>query len=267
MREDGPSFTARGVAVARSQLERPSTPTGDPAADERLTATLIDGFVDDARRRDDGVRFFRYMEVRTAFFDDAVLRAVQDGFPQIVILGAGYDGRALRFRAPGTRFFEVDHPATQRDKRARLAAVDANEQGITFVSADFTEPGLADALHAAGHDATTPSQFLCEGVLRYLPEEWFRALLQAAAERAAPGSRFAVSISTREAEATGAAWEAEEQRQRALADIGEPVLTVPSRATALRWLEDAGWTIENIGEVADAAPATRRGRLLVAATR
>jgi len=34
-----------------------------------------------------------------------------------VILGAGYDDRALRFRSPGVRFFELDHPDTQADKR------------------------------------------------------------------------------------------------------------------------------------------------------
>src|SRR5690348_4570143 len=102
MREDGPSLTARGVAVARLRLERPSTPTGDPAADERLAAMLADGFV--RERAGHGPAsyggFGSWVAARTRFFDDAVLRAIAVGVPQIVILGAGYDGRALRFRAP-----------------------------------------------------------------------------------------------------------------------------------------------------------------------
>ena len=92
-----------------------------------------------------------WVTARTRFVDDAVVRALGDGVAQIVLLGAGYDSRALRFRTPGVTFFEVDHPATQADKRERLAAVDASTDGIEFVAADFNEPGLAEALAAHGH--------------------------------------------------------------------------------------------------------------------
>ena len=37
--------------------------------------------------------------------------------------------------------------------------IGASTDGITFVAADFTEPGLADALAGAGYDATKPSLF------------------------------------------------------------------------------------------------------------
>ena len=40
--------------------------------------------------------------------------------PKVIIVGAGYDGRAIRYARPGVRWFEVDHPATQRDKLERL---------------------------------------------------------------------------------------------------------------------------------------------------
>ena len=62
---------------------------------------------------------------RTRFFDDRVLAALSAGIRQVVILGAGYDDRALRFRSPGVRFFELDHPATQADKARRLRAMKA----------------------------------------------------------------------------------------------------------------------------------------------
>ena len=38
-----------------------------------------------------------------------------------MIVGAGYDGRALRYGGPGIRWWEVDRAGTQTDKRARLA--------------------------------------------------------------------------------------------------------------------------------------------------
>jgi len=40
--------------------------------------------------------------------------------PPVVILGAGYDTRAARLPRAGVKFFEVDHPATQAEKRERL---------------------------------------------------------------------------------------------------------------------------------------------------
>ncbi len=170
----------------------------------------------------------RHIRARTAFFDDAVLRAIERGLTQVVILGAGYDGRALRFRTPGVQFFEVDHPATQADKRGRLARLHVGTDGISFVPADFTEPGLEERLADAGHRAAEPTQFLLEGVLRYLPEAAVRNLLTTARRLAAGGSELAVSISTRlptEDHDGLAARSAAEQR---LADVGEAVLTVPS---------------------------------------
>jgi methyltransferase (TIGR00027 family) len=181
-----------------------------------------------------------------------------------VTLGAGYDGRALRFRAPGVQFFEVDHPATQLDKRQRLEAVGAPIEHIVFVAADFTQPGLGAGLADAGHERDRTTLFICEGVLRYLPEDAFRALLAVAGERAAPGSVLAVSISTRERGTDEPAWRVE--RDLRLAEAGEPVLTVPPRAVALQWLSEAGWTPRE-NDVAEATPNGRRGRLLVHADR
>src|SRR6266545_6566886 len=215
MRVDGPSLTARGVAAARLELERAAAPTGDPGAEERLARSLAQeaeemaGGVTDGgaaqrpgrperrQRRQPGGDFFAFLAARTRFFDDAVLRAIDGGVRQIVILGAGYDGRPLRFRTPGVRFFEVDHPATQGDKRRRLSEIGAATDDIAFVPADFTEPGLATVLTAGGYDRQQRSLVTCEGVLRYLPEPWFRELLSVTSEMATPGSELAVSISTR----------------------------------------------------------------------
>jgi len=269
VRSDAPSLTAQLVAVARSALERPSAPTGDAAADERLTALVAGGGSARLSRRpaDDLDGLFDYIAVRTAFFDQAVVRAIGEGVGQVVILGAGYDGRALRFRSPGVRFFEVDHPATQQDKRARLAEVGATVDDVTFVAADFTEPGLGDALAAAGHDRRQRSLFVLEGVLRYLPERWYRELLRTLATGAALGSELAVSISTRDPDDDATEAAARRERERLLEASGEPVLTVPESTVALAWVADAGWSVRRVADVADAAPGLRRGRLLVRATR
>ncbi len=269
MKPDAPSLTARGVALAHASYDRPSSITGDPAAERRLAVSLAEGIdtealsrhrVAAAARRDDG--FLHFLVLRTRFFDEAVVRALDHDVRQIVVLGAGYDARALRFHTPGVCFFEVDHPATQADKRARLDQVGASLEGLTFVAADFTEPGLAAALGAAGHDPAQPTQFLCEGVLRYLPEDWVHELLRVAAQLATPASELAVSISTRD----GNPRAGDDERRRALAAQGEPVLTVPTRDVALQWVADAGWTVLSVSDGTDANPPSRH-RLLVRARR
>jgi methyltransferase (TIGR00027 family) len=264
MRAGVTSETARGVAIARSTLDRPGWPTGDTGADDRLVATLIEGFTRDPSNRraraDSG--FFRWLGARTRFFDDAVVGALQDGVEQIVVLGAGYDGRALRYRTPHVRFFEVDHPATQVDKLRRLREIHAPIEDIVFVPADFTDSGgVGDRLDRAGHDPGRRTLFMCEGVLRYLPERSYRELLRVSAARAASGSALAVSVSTRDR----ARDDRERAREEALAESGEAVLTVPPADIALEWLANAGWHLDSVTD-ADAGHDTRsdrRGRLLV----
>jgi methyltransferase (TIGR00027 family) len=249
-------MTARGVALARSFLDRPLWPSGDAEAEERLASELAAGY-ERRNAREGGRNIFGWITERTKFFDAAVVRALESGVRQIVLLGAGYDGRPLRYRTPGVRFFEVDHPATQADKRARLADVDASTEGIAFVAADFTEPGLADALTAAQFDSSQRAFFMCEGVLRYLPESAFRELLRVTAAISAPSSELAASVSTRDTDQT----DEERSREDRLAAAGEAVLTVPPREVALGWIADAGWSVDEVDGIAG------RGRLLVHARR
>jgi methyltransferase (TIGR00027 family) len=263
MDADTPSLTAAGVAIARAFLPRASTATGDADTGARLAELLTDRIPTRAglhERRD----FLGFLAARTRFIDDAVLDAQAAGVSQIVILGAGYDDRPLRFRAPSVRFFEVDHPATQADKRRLLASIGASADDVTFVAQDFTLPGLAEALARAGLERSRASLFICEGVLRYLPEQSFRDLLRATAEMSAPDSALAATISTSETPTGGDP--ATEARERRIADAGEPVLTVPTRDTTLIWLSVAGWTNLDVQDVADLVPGTKPGRLLVRAS-
>jgi methyltransferase (TIGR00027 family) len=164
MRGTRPSFTARRVAQIRAELVRPEVITGDAAAELRLYRSL-----GRPRQGRVGRTLRERSKRRTAFFDRQTLDAIGRGVRQVVIVGAGYDGRALRFATPEVRFFEVDHPATQNDKRARLTALEATLGDTVFVPVDLTVDDVASALHAVGHDAARPSLFLVEGLLGYLP--------------------------------------------------------------------------------------------------
>lgn len=79
-----------------------------------------------------------YIALRTAAIDAAVRDAFTAGATLLVILGAGYDGRAWRMpELKGKRVFEIDHPATQGRKRAHLSELPAAVGDVSFVSIDF----------------------------------------------------------------------------------------------------------------------------------
>ncbi len=124
---------------------------------------------------------FRHMElwiaVRTSFMDEVLRRCVEaEGISQVVILGAGFDSRSARLAQSGLRFFEVDHPATQEDKRARLAGLSGYPmESTTFAGCDFESAGdPIAALVDAGLDPEGPTLVIWEGVTPYLSEEAVR---------------------------------------------------------------------------------------------
>jgi len=203
------------------------------------------------------------MQARTAFFDDEVLQAVTSGVTQVVIVGAGYDGRALRFRRPGVRFFEMDHPATQLDKRRRVEDLGVSLDHVTFASIDLMQERITDGLAAAGHDPDQRSLFLCEGLLLYLTAPVVESLLGDLRSRSAPGSRLAVS--TREDPPGGSRLAGRGSGRRLfLALIGEPRRSSFGIGEFVPFLERTGWTV--VREVSRDTPrADRRRRLLLAA--
>jgi methyltransferase (TIGR00027 family) len=130
------------------------------------------------------------MVPRTVVIDDAVRE--RPG-PQLVILGAGLDGRAWRMpELAGVAVFEVDQPASQRDKRDRAARLPGTPP--VFVPVDFGRDSLGDALAAAGHRAEAATTWVWEGVVPYLTEAEVAATVAAVAARSAPGSRLIVNF-------------------------------------------------------------------------
>lgn len=130
------------------------------------------------------------MAVRTLFVDDAAREAAH---PQVVILGAGLDGRAWRMKElRDAVVFEVDHPDTQSYKRARIGALPPAAREVKFVSVDFTRDDLGQRLAEAGHDPAKPTTWIWEGVVMYLTPAQVEATLAIVAKRSARGSRLVI---------------------------------------------------------------------------
>ena len=128
---------------------------------------------------------------RTVAIDDAVSE-----WPaaQVVILGAGLDGRA--WRMPGLAsvdVFEVDHPTSQRDKRDRVGELPSLARSLRFVPVDFTGDDLDGALASAGHEPATATTWIWEGVVPYLTPAEVGATALVVGGRSAPGSRLVVN--------------------------------------------------------------------------
>jgi len=191
-----PSLTALRVAALRRSFARLPHTSGDPAAEDRLvTAILGDAAPLTPRPTTEyGVRFRRYLEERTRFFDAFTIDAIESGIDQIVIVAAGYDGRAMRYATPGVTFFEIDHPDTQQHKRQLMHALALPGAGIEFVAVDLVSGSAAAALGSTTHSRSRPSAFLIEGLAVYIPSDDLGRLFVDLRGAAASGSRLAVSF-------------------------------------------------------------------------
>jgi methyltransferase (TIGR00027 family) len=137
------------------------------------------------------------LALRTLVIDEAVKGALAAGAPQLVILGAGLDGRAYRLPELATaHVFEVDHPATQAIKRERAGALTLSAQQLTHVPVDFERDALGSALEAAGHRASEPTVWIWEGVVMYLTADAMRSTLKTVEQRSAKGSTLVVQYNT-----------------------------------------------------------------------
>ena len=132
---------------------------------------------------------------RTVAIDDAVVDA---GHRQLVILGAGLDGRAWRMpELVDTHVFEVDQPASQEDKRSRTVELTPTAAIVSFVPVQLGPDSLLTALTEAAHVKDTPTTWIWEGVLPYLSHAQVRSTLGDLAAASAPGSRLIASYPTR----------------------------------------------------------------------
>ncbi len=134
---------------------------------------------------------YNYVVARTRYVDGVFRQALAEQFGQILIFGAGFDTRALRFRheSPNTRIFELDVIATQSAKiaqyRKQNLAVPAN---LTFIPINFDKESLSAKLSDAGFQKGKRSLFVLEGLLMYLQPQSVDATFRTIQEYGEEGS-------------------------------------------------------------------------------
>ncbi len=149
------------------------------------------------RASERGLQAGDVLALRTLILDAHVKDAVAAGAKQVVILGAGLDGRAYRLEElRESHVFEVDHPATQSFKLEAARGLHPTARRLDFVSVDFEKESLDHALERSGHRRDLPTAWLWEGVVMYLTDEAMNATLRTITARSAEGSRLAVQYTT-----------------------------------------------------------------------
>jgi len=135
---------------------------------------------------------YEYVIARTKYIDAAFEKALTDRFDQILLFGAGYDTRTLRFQAksPHTHIFELDAPHTQQAKikqlRKRGLSIPSN---LVFIAIDFEKESLSQKLVVSGFQKDRRNLFVLEGLLMYLEPESVRETFQTIRDHAGKETR------------------------------------------------------------------------------
>jgi len=137
---------------------------------------------------------YEYVIARTKYLDAVFEQALAEQFDQVLIFGAGFDTRALRFqgKTQNTQVFELDISITQQAKigqyQKRRLVLPSN---LTFISIDFDKESLPVKLDEAGFRKQQRSLFVLEGLLMYLQPESVVATFQTIQDYAGRRSRVA----------------------------------------------------------------------------
>ncbi len=108
--------------------------------------------------------------------------ALTNGATQVVVVGAGFDPLSLELllNFPVAEFWEIDHPATQRQKVRALPKIGAER--LHFVAVDLSTTGL---------DTEGADQ---KRLLMYLRPEKVSSLLRTSSSLSTPGSQVAFTF-------------------------------------------------------------------------
>ncbi|WP_428339658.1 class I SAM-dependent methyltransferase [Mycobacterium sp.] len=199
-----------------------------------------------------------FMAVRTKWFDDLFLDAVASGIRQVVILASGLDSRSWRLSWPdGTTVYELDQAKVLEFKSSTLHNHGAQPAAnLVSVAVDLRQD-WPTALQQAGFDASAPTMWSAEGLLRYLPAAAQDLLFERIDALSAPGSRLATNGPSKNAVNPDLLASQHEHSTRLRAAAAQVLGTeIPDveelwypeeRTETVDWLGAHGWEASTIG--------------------
>jgi len=121
--------------------------------------------------------------------------ALGNGTTQVVIIGGGFDPLSFELHENfgKVRFWEIDHPATQRHKVRAFPKIGAER--LHFIAVDLNATALnGEALIKSGFDPAQRTFWIAEGLLMYLPADIVSSLMRTLKSLSASGSQFAFTF-------------------------------------------------------------------------
>ena len=183
--------------------------------------------------------------MRSRLVEERLTKARTQGLEQLVILGAGLDSTAYRCtdQLNDLPVFEIDHPATQHWKKTRLTECNINiPDNLKFVSFDFENQTLTEALEVGGVRSNAVTMFTWLGVQMYLTPATVQATL-AVLGKFPPGSQLIMDFAMPDAT------HPDEQLQdpvgelnRVVSEMGEPFESTYTEQELETCLKEAGFS-------------------------
>lgn len=133
---------------------------------------------------------YEYIIARTKYIDEVFERHKQD-IEQVIILGAGFDSRSIRFndKMANAVFFELDSPITQESKLKRYNKRNIKIPGnVIYIPIDFVKETFSQKLNEYGFKKGRVCLFLLEGLSMYLNTVSMDAAFQMIYDCAGEGS-------------------------------------------------------------------------------
>ncbi len=153
-------------------------------SDDYISAVLVPSFIKPLTKipcvRRNFIKWFNpkgiyeYVIARTKFIDTEFKNTLAEGFEQILIFGAGFDSRAIRFHtiAKDTKIFELDVPVTQNAKIERFREKGViTPENLVLIPINFEKQSIGDRLKESGFETNKKSLFILEGLTMYLQPE------------------------------------------------------------------------------------------------
>lgn len=170
--------------------------------DDYISSVIMNGFVRQLLRiaalrrhfqKKNPPGMYEYVIARTKYIDAVFRQALEGGVEQVLIFGAGFDSRAVRFSGGGhgTRIFELDAPATQAAKMRRYQQKRINvPANLVFIPIDFDRQSLPERLEQSGFQSGRSTLFVLEGLTMYLQPSSVESTFRIIAEMAGAGSQL-----------------------------------------------------------------------------
>ncbi len=197
-----------------------------------------------------------FMATRTAFIDEFFLGAADAGVRQVVILASGLDARAWRLPWPdGTVVYELDQPKVLDFKSKTLREHGAQPSAqLVNVPIDLRQD-WPKALREAGFDASRPTAWSAEGLVRYLSSQAQDLLFERIHSLSVAGSWLASNVPGAGFTDPQLVQRQREDMQRMLATAAKLVnadltdyddLWYPEERTPVDgWLREHGWDVSS----------------------